>query len=370
MRDRAVTRRQFDAVIFVSLLSPLLRVLPGAAVKLAGRAAWLCAVPAFPALLILAALINALRRQTRPGEGAADMILRFLGPLFGRLVLLIYAAWFLFYAGFILRSGAERLTAAVYQRSGTDPFILVMLALCLAASLGTLRASVRTAVLLRAILLAAFVLVCVFALSNLEAKNLFPLRLSQAPGVLRGSWPVLTVGGVAALFSFLNAYIETGERSVLPPLFLFAGAAALICLETVGTFGAALTAQLSYPFFTMIRDVSLLHMNQRVEAVVIALWVFADFVLCTMLLRCAHEALRTVFSLPKPEGTPFFSLTGGRWLLWLEAPAVYACCRLIPASTDRFYLWSQTLVPLISDAFVFGGFPLVLLVGKLRGKTE
>lgn len=373
MKDRTVTRQQFAAAIFAALLSPLMRVLPLSSTALAGKASWLCVVPAFLVLLLLTSLMNSLRRQTRPGEGMADVILRFFGPVLGRLLLVLYAAWFLFYAGFILRSGAMRLTATVYQQSGADPVILIMLVLCLIAALGTLRATARTAVLLRAILLIALALVSVFAFSNLTYKNLFPLTFSDAPGVVMGAWPVLTVGGVAALFSFLNAYIEPTDRPTkwtVPPLVVFSVTASLICLESVGTFGAALTTQLSYPFFTMTRDVSLFDLHQRIEAIVIVLWVFADFTMCTMLFRCAHEALRTVLRLPKPEDTAFFSLRNGRWLIWLEAPAIYACSRLVSTSSDRFFRWSQVLVPLITNGFVFGGFTLIWLVGRLRKKFQ
>lgn len=374
MKDRTVTRPQFAAAIFAALLSPLMRMLPRTSVETAGKGAWLSVVPAFLLLLVLTGLMNVLRRQTRPGEGMADVILRFFGPVFGRAMLALYGAWFLFYAGFILRSGAARLTATVYQHSGVDPFILVMLVLCLIASLGTLRATARCAVLLRAVLLIALALVSVFAVSNLSMKNLFPLTLSDAPSIVLGAWPIVTVGGVAALFSFLNAYIEPTERPTrwtLPPLAVFLAAAGLLCFVCVGTFGAGLTTRLSYPFFTMTRDVSLVQTSQRIEAVVIALWVFADFLLCTMLLRCANEALRTIFRLPKPEdASSFFSFHRGRWLLWLEAPAVYACSHLVAASSSRFFLWSQTLVPLIMNSFVFGGFALIWLVGKLRKKFE
>ena len=373
MKNHNVTRPQFAAAIFAALLSPLLRVLPRTATELAGKASWLSVIPALPALLLLMALMNALRRQTMPGEGMADVILRFFGPVFGRILLILFFFWFIFYAGFILRSGAVRLTATVYQQSGPDPFIIVMLILCLIASLGTMRATARTAVLLRAILLIALGFVSLFAISNISRKNLFPIAVDELPGVALGALPILTVGGVAGLFSFLNAYIEPTDQPTkwtLPPMILYSLAASAVCLTVVGTFGAALTTKLSYPFFTMIRDVTLFNLNQRIEAVVIALWVFADFILCTMLLRCAHEALRTVFRLPKPEDTAYFSLRNGRWLLLLEAPAAYGCSHLISASSDRFFLWSQTLVPLISNIFVFGGFSLIWLVGKLRGKIQ
>ncbi len=369
MKSTAVTRKQFSAAIFAALLSPLLRVLPRQAVFLAGKAAWLGVVPAFFVLLALAALMDALRRRLRPGEGMANLILRVMGPVFGRLMLLLYAAWFLFYAGFILRSGAERLCATVYMQSGPLPFILVMLALCLLVSLGTFRAMTRTAVILRTILLLCLAVVFIFAISNISPENLFPLAWDEAPGIAASAWPVLTVGGVAALFSFLNGYVEPAEKPMkrlLPPLAAFCVVAALLCFETVGSFGQALVKRLRYPFFTMVRDVTIFDLSQRVEAVVIALWAFADFILCVMLLRCAHEALRTILGFPKSEELRLFCFRRGRWLFLLEGAAVFLCSRSFASSSFVFSVWSEKIVPFLSNCFVFGGFSLIWLAARLR----
>lgn len=371
MKDTAITRKQFSAAILVSLLSPLTRLLPRSAVLLAGKGAWLSILPACAVLLLLAVLMDSLRRQLLPGEGIAGLFLRFMGPVWGRVMLIIYTAWFLFYAGFILRSGAERLADTVYQKSSLDPFTLVMLGLCLLVSLGTLRAASRTAVLLRGILLGALALVFVFAIPNISLKNLFPLTWKDAPGILEGSWSVLTVGAIAAYFSFLNGYVEPPEKPVkwlARPMAVFLAVAGLLCFEVVGTFGANLTTQLSYPFFTMVRDISLFNIAQRVEAVVIALWVLADFLLCTMLLRCANEAVRPVFNLPKTENLPLFSPRRGRWLLWAGAAAAYGCNKLLAPSSFQLLYWSNKLLPFISNCLVFGGFSLLWLVGKLRKK--
>ncbi len=371
MREKLLTRKQFAALLFTALLSPLFRLLPRAAAAAAGKWAWLSVFPALPALILLLALMNALRGALRPGEGAANLFLRVLGPVFGRLALLLYAAWFLFYAGFVLRSGAERLAAAAYRESGTAPFLIVMLLLCAVAALGPLKAAARTAVPLRTVLLLVLGVVFLAALSNISPQNLFPLELSALPGAARGALPILSVGSAAALFSFLSGYVAPPERPrrwIAPSLALFLLVALLLCLETVGTFGPGLTARLSYPFFTMLRDVSIFHLAQRFEAVVVALWVFADFILCTLLLRCAHEALRTLLGLPKPEGEPLTSLRRGRWLYLPEFAAAYAAALLIAPSAAALERWSDVVVPLAADAFVFGGFGLLWLVGRLRKK--
>ena len=373
MPDNSISNKQFAAAAFTALLSPMLRVLPRTAAVSAGRWAWLTVPAALPLLLVLALLMASLRRGLAPGEGAAGLFLRVFGPVAGRVLLALYAGWFLFYAGFILRSGAERLTAAAYQHSGPEPFLLATLAAALISALGTLRGAARTGVVFRGVLLTVLGAALVLSLPHIEAANLRPSQPVPAGGVLSGALSVAAVGGAAALFSFLRGYTVPGDRravrDLLPPLALFAAAAGALCVVTVGVFGAALTARLSYPFFTMVRDLSLLGVTQRFEALVIALWVFADFLLCTLLLRCAHEALRTMLRLPAPEGNASpRTLRGGRWLLLPEAAAAGLCALLLPAAAEELRLWSERLVPLIMCLFVYGGFPLLWLAGKLRGK--
>ena len=372
MRDDLITRKQFAAVILVSLLSPLLRLLPQTAVGFAGRAAWLSAVPALLPLAGLGLILASFRRYMRPGEGMGGLLLRWLGPAAGRLVLILYAGWFLFYGGFILRSGAERLVSTIYPSSGPTMFILVTIGLCLLVALGDLRAAARTAVLMRGVLIGALALVVILSTPNMDADKLLPVGWRDAGPIALGALPLASVGAVAGCFSFLSGYVQPPEnrRWPLGAMLLLLALGSVITAAVICVFGPELSATLTYPFFIMIRSISLWNLVPRIEAVVIAAWVGADFMLCTMLLRCAHEALRPVFGLPSPEGRPAGSLRGGRFLLWLEAAAVLGCGLIFDLPPWKLRLWSDRFIPLLSDGFLFGGFFLLWLVTIPRRKKE
>ena len=369
MIHNTVTHRQAAAAVTVSLLSPLMRCLPRGAVRAAGKAAGLSVFLAVPLLLLLAVLTRSLLRELRPGEGLAGLIRRKLGPGIGRLLLLLYGLFFLFYAAFILRSGGERLAAAVYQHSRPEPFFTVLLALALLAALGTLRALGRTAVILRGLLMAVLGGVSLLALPQVEPGNLLPLYREELPGAVLGALPVTAAACPGALLLFLAGWLDPREsaHSGIPrTLWVYLAAALLLIVLPVGTFGSHLTARLTYPFFTMVRDLSLFHLAQRIEAGVLALWIVADFLLSALLLRCAHEALRTLFGLPAPEGTAFFSGKNGRWLLWAEAAAILLGALLLRTGNGELIHWSGTGLPWLILGITFGGFALVWLACRRR----
>ncbi len=363
-----LNRAQFTAAIFLSLLSPLIRVMPRASAALAGKACWLCALPAFGLLALYGLLYT---RCLRPGESLGALILRCLGPGLGRAALVFFAAAFLFYAGFVLRVGADRLVVTVYPSSGSAVFYTVLTLLCLMAALGQLRALGRTAVILRAMLLAVLAVAFVFSLPDLNKGNLGPVEWADTGGILKGALPLVNVGGIFACFGFLEGYAPGDEgrgRPGLRWLLVLMLTATLLCLTVVGSFGPALTLKMSYPFFVMIRDVSLLNLADRIEAIVIAIWVFSDFMMCSLLLRCAHEALRLCLDLPDPEARPWGELRGGRWLLLPEAGAVWCAAHFIARDSFGLIPWSDKIVPVCFALLVFGLLPLIFAIGKWRKK--
>lgn len=362
MENRAdgISRRQLSILLIVAALSPLIRQTPGFAVDAAGRAVWVSALLALVPLPLAGLLLGRLLRRRAPGEGLGGVLLRVFGAAGGRIVLLLYTVWTVFYAGYVLRAGADRFVTAVYPGSGAWLFMAVMALLCVPACLGQLKTLARCAEIALPLLALVFLFVFLFCLPGLDAANLVPLTAGDAAAAVRGTPWLWSTLSVLLLLAFLSDRTEPGALAgSFNRAFLVLGAlAALLCVTIVGTFGAPLTAEMNYPFFVMIRCIRIFRLLERVEALVVAQWVTTDFLLLGALLQAATGNLTLCF--PK--------LGRRRGLVALACLAL-ACTAGTLCAPTAFSLraLARRLVPAASAAAA-GLLVLALAVGLIRKK--
>lgn len=366
----AITPRQFAVTAFVAVLSPLIRRFPRVLAETAGRSAWLSAPltapPAAAAILLLWLLWR--RRSAPTGYGA--LLRDVLGEAAGRIVTGLYALWLIFYVGFLLRSGAGRFVSTVYPGAGPGVFIVVFALVCLPAALGRVQTLARTAMLCYPLLLAALAAAMALTLRDLDFSALLPV--TRADLIPNGRAALQTVNVLAAAF-----YLAFAGGQLTRPLRLrdYAGRCALLllliglmCACCIAMFGPELTAKLTYPFFMLVRDVAALGPLERAEPLVIALWVFPDFVFVSLLLHIASDALREALGYGGGAGKTLSDLSHGRWLTLPCAAGAAAVGLTVAPELQRFTLLSDQIVPLGNAVMVFALPLLVLLVGALRRK--
>lgn len=357
-----LSRRQLGILLLSVMVSPLIRQVPGAMTLPAGRGVWLSALLCLPGAALLGAFLGALLKNRGPGEGLGELLCRCFGNVPGRAAAALFALWLIFYAGFVLRAGADRFVSAVYPESPVWLFMAVMLLLCLPAGLGKLKTLARCAQIIAPALGLVFAVVFVFCFQNVETDNLWPLRPEDLAGAGPGALPLLTTLSVGAHLTFAAGETEPGAlgKTFALPLLALAGLGLLLCVTTVGTFGAELTERMNYPFFVMIRSIRIFNVLERVEALVVAQWVAADFLLLGTLLHIAPGALSLALFGPGGKRP--------RWTGWLCA-ALLGVSGWLCAPTAFTLRWvARTVVPAGNALLVFGLLPLAFVIGKMRKK--
>lgn len=157
------------------------------AVQSAGSAVWLSALLALVPLPLAGLLLGRLTRKRVPGEGLGGVLLRVFGRFGGTAAVLLYTAWTVFYAGFVLRAGADRFVTAVYPGSRPWLFMAVMAALCVPACLGRLKTLGRCAEIALPLLALVFLFAFLFCLPGLDAANLAPISSDSLADAARGA---------------------------------------------------------------------------------------------------------------------------------------------------------------------------------------
>ncbi len=355
-----LTERQLTVIIFLSLLSPMIRILPTAAVMLGGRASWLSALAAFPAGALLLALVRALTKNAPEGLGLTDMAMLGLGPVAGRIFGALCALWLTFYGGFLARSAAERLLATVYPNGTTPVFVVTLLAVSILAAVGLTKTLSRTAEVLMPILLAVIAVVLLSASPDVSAENLLPVTYRDFKDILYGAVPIFNVTAAFVYFLFLRGHVTkktSMKRNVFPWLGILCLVAFAVTFFTLGTLGENLSITMENAFFMVIRNIKVFSVVERVESVVVAIWIVTDFVFLSAILMIVAEIWKTVTGVRRRAV-----------FVWPSAILAGAAAFLIARDAFDFLKWSDFLVPAVNLVFTVALIPLTLAVGKLRKK--
>lgn len=366
-------RRQLMALIFVSSLAPAVRLIPKFNTQTAGSASWPAPMIALPFLVLYVWFLSAFLAQRRSGEGLGELIMRTNGRAFGSVVLGGTAAFLIFCCGFILRSGAERFICTIYPAGNAWPFVIVMLAIGLIAALGPRKALLRSARIFSPLLVVVLVLVLIFALTNIDMNLILPLSKGEPDKLGLAALPMLEIyAGIFVYSAFFERRRECARSRakayslwLIPVCVLFT----VLCAAAIGNYGAELTSRFSYPFFAMIQNVAVFKTIERIEALVVALWMLPDFIIFAMMLIVASHCLRLVFGyVPGTKNAAMHDLTGGRWLIPASAALIAIVAVLLDMDSDNLSFYSQLVVPAANLAVSCVLIPVSFVVSRLRSK--
>ena len=371
MGEESYSRTQLLTLGTIIALTPALRLFPGQTAALAGRAAWLTAVGALPLGLAWLFLLSRLLRLRQAGENLPELALRLLGKAAGKAVVAGLGLWALLYAAFVLRAGADRLVGTVYPHSSPWVFALVMGALALAGALARPRSLVRMARLLRPLLLGILGVLFVFALPGLRLDNLWPITVGDLLPALKGTLPALDIysGAALALCFLVGGTKETpgGFRALAAWVLGICVILTALSLAVTGSFGAELAATLARPFFALVRTLVFFRTVERVEALVVTLWIFPDFLCASLFLWAGQYCLRLLLGQnPRAPHRDSLDLGGGRWLIPLCAVAVTGLAILLAPQPQQLERWSRQLIPAINLALCFTLVPVLYIVGRKK----
>ncbi|MDO4983939.1 MAG: GerAB/ArcD/ProY family transporter [Eubacteriales bacterium] len=359
---------RLKSAVWLMFLSPALRLIPARTARLCGKSMWISVIWSVPILLLYVLFLRRLTTSADDGEGLASLIIRCLGEKGGRIIAAVFGVWFVVYCGFTLRAGAGRMITTVYPGASPAVFIAVTAGLAFIASLGSEQRLMRCAGLIVPPVAAVLIFVLICACPSVDIDCLLPL---SAYDVLYSSRGALAAADAAVLPLYLSLFLAggKGERTEGGFVLVIAMTALAfwinICIA--GSFGAELTARLTQPFFVLVRNIVLFHTVERLEAVVVSLWVFSDFMLTSVCLFASSSIFRLCMGKRCGyEGERAFDVNNGRWVIWLCALFAAVFALVFAPTQDSLILWSEKLIPYTNLLLAFAVLPLVYLIGRFR----
>lgn len=283
--------RQLAAMSVVAALSPAITLLPRRAALPGGF--WAPLVTG--GLYLLLVLCSFYTVKHHPKDGLGDSFCRLLGKPLGGLLLLGYALWFLVLCAATAGLAAQRIADTAFATEGPLLFLVVLLGLATAMACGRLSTLARAAEIFFLIMGLGLLLLLPFSLQGGDWGPAFTSALDQ-PGTvfLCGLGGVAWTAGLPVFVFFFAgqaAHRERLGRDLSWGAAILCAVLALVALILLATFGPNLLKTLDNSFFTLVKGLRLFGALERMESVAVSVWVYADFLLLTMLLHLGRRLL-------------------------------------------------------------------------------
>ncbi len=345
MNENSLTEKQYWALGGLAVLSPLLRLLPGLSCKLADGGAWLSCLLALVPLAGYGILLSRVRERGPLG----DQLAGWGKP--GGAILALLTLWFWLYGGVLLRSGAERFLAAMNVFRGWLPYGILLLLLAVPAALHGPKALFRAAEIFLPVVTAALIL---SLLASLGLMDWAALKAIPKPGkLLQGAVPLWNLGcGMLFYSGFFQTEGPPRLRKSLRWLLRLCLTAAGLCAVAAGVLGAEVTANLSAPFFVLLRNLSLSSAFERFEALIAGMWVLPDFAMLAALLLLGRETAGLALRRP------------GKGYALLGAAGMLAAAATVGKTAFRLAIWSENIVPAATLILTIGVTAWMLMKGR------
>ncbi|MCL6518063.1 endospore germination permease [Alicyclobacillus sp.] len=305
------------------------------------------------------AVMTALERR-HPGQTYLAIGDAVCGRWIGRGLALSYAYLFWVLTNVIVDEIMSFLTLFAQPRTPREVTILLFLSLCGTAVWAGLEVIARTAEFLLPISLAFVFIVTFLLIPEMKPDYLRPVLAPPYLPIVQGAMvPMAWMGEIFAV-GFLLPFVRQPERVrgyCWLSVAILIGTMTLITMESFMVNGP-LTPKLAYAYYNAIRQVSIADFIERIDPVIVSIWIYAGFVKTSTFLWLFATSAAHVFGLPnhRPLVLPLTLLTAAG-TLW----TFYASPEL-----NAFLLYTFPLVALTSFNVVPS---LVFLIDLLRSRS-
>jgi len=292
MNLERISQRQLALMFFTLLISTVVFFMPQIAAREVEQDAWISALLASFWGIFIVLVVVALGRRF-PNRTLTGYIPLIVGKPLGFVLNALYSIWFIFIGAGIVAEFVLFMNITVLPRTPIVVFIITFLALSWYAVRGGLEVWVRVNEMLFWVIAVSLLATVVLPLNMMDFRRLLPVGEHRwgsllAASLISGTWRgevFLAAMFLPALTSFKNT-----TRNLILSVILVGVALSAIEFAGIAVFGGIAVGQMEFPEFYLARVISMAEILQRLEVLVVIVWLFGTFIKINAFLYCSTRA--------------------------------------------------------------------------------
>lgn len=270
-------------------------------INIAGRDSWISNILGIFCGVTLILVMTRLVKEY-PGMTLIEYLQKIFGKALGKFIGVIYLFYFLILAALVVRNYTDLFATAIMPETPTW-FLNATLALTVAYVIYQ-RIEVMGRLSELVIPVALTILMITSGLLNLSgivhSQNLFPILDKGLGAVLLGTVPYASFPYLELiLFSMVIPYVNNTSKvrtASLASIFVAGTLLTLVLMQDIAIFGEYM-ATLSFPRFSAIRLITVGDFVERIEPLVLALWIASSILKIGVCLYAFTLGLAQLFGL-------------------------------------------------------------------------
>lgn len=292
--DREVSLRQITFMYLFISISSVLRQVPEALAKEAGRSGYLSPIWSIIATGLLTAIIILLIKSY-PGLNIYEIMVQLLGKALSKILIFFYLLWILLGITAKVTIYSLTLQFTLMPKTRSDFFMVILAVLVFYALIRGMKTIFRFSELTLSAILILFAIMFICAIGRIRSDYLLPVSTINLKETIFASKHIIAVGGniIIALFFADKFGINVTKEQIRKLWFgilTFTVLTFVITLFTFGISGTSLTKNLPFPFYIAVKSISFFNIFERFEVLVTLICVLSDFIaICVfaiILSRC------------------------------------------------------------------------------------
>jgi len=318
-KGKVSSRQGILLLPFTVVVSTAVLIAPAITAKAAGRDGWICILVVATAYGLLSALVIIKLWQRFPDKTIIEYSQIIAGPV-GKIIGAAYILWFIHINSVVVREFGDFILTSFMPETPLVAFIVILLFLGSWATKCGLEVICRVNEFIFPLFALSVAGVFILVLQESEFSNLLPIMENGIKPILRGSWAPMAWRGEIIVVSMLLPYIDNRDKAgkhLAYSVILIGLILTLSTILSVAVLGE-LTGHLTFPFFELARCIKIGRFIERVEALILVMWVAGVTVKVATFFYIASLGMGQLFGLSdyRPVVLPL-GLTLGVWSLEL-----------------------------------------------------